>query len=58
MLPDRNGRIDDVSPGFDTAAEYLAKPSYFGASIGRYANRIAAGKFTLGRQELHPGGPE
>jgi aldose 1-epimerase len=47
MLPDRNGRIDDVSPGFDTAAEYLAKPSYFGASIGRYANRIAAGKFTL-----------
>jgi aldose 1-epimerase len=47
MLPDRNGRSDDVSPGFDTAAEYLAKPSYFGASIGRYANRIAAGKFTL-----------
>lgn len=47
MLPDRTGRIDDVSPGFDTAAEYLAKPSYFGASIGRYANRIAAGKFTL-----------
>ena len=47
MLPDRNGRTDDVSPGFDTAAEYLAKPSYFGASIGRYANRIAKGSFTL-----------
>ena len=47
MLPDRAGKIDDVSPGFDTAAEYLAKPSYFGASIGRYANRIALGKFSL-----------
>jgi aldose 1-epimerase len=47
MLPDRNGKLDDVALGFDTAAEYLAKPSYFGASIGRYANRIAKGKFTL-----------
>ena len=47
MLPDRNGKVDDVALGFDTAAEYLAKPSYFGASIGRYANRIAKGKFSL-----------
>src|ERR1700744_2312337 len=47
MLPDRNGKLDDVALGFDTAAEYLEKPSYFGASIGRYANRIAKGKFTL-----------
>ncbi len=51
MLPDRNGRVDDVSLGFDTAAEYLAKPSYFGASIGRYANRIAKGKFKLDGKE-------
>jgi aldose 1-epimerase len=47
MLPDRNGKLDDVALGFDTAAEYLEKPSYFGASIGRYANRIAKGKFSL-----------
>ena len=51
MLPDRSGKIDDVSLGFDTAAEYLAKPSYFGASIGRYANRIAKGKFSLDGKE-------
>jgi aldose 1-epimerase len=51
MLPDRNGKVDDVSLGFDTAAEYLAKPSYFGASIGRYANRIAKGKFSLDGKE-------
>jgi aldose 1-epimerase len=47
MLPDRNGKTDDVALGYDTAAEYLANPQYFGASIGRYANRIARGHFTL-----------
>jgi aldose 1-epimerase len=51
MLPDRNGRSDDVALGYDTAAEYLAKPQYFGASIGRYANRIAKGKFKLDGKE-------
>jgi aldose 1-epimerase len=47
LLPDRNGRIDDVALGYDTAAEYLVKPHYFGSSIGRYSNRIARGQFTL-----------
>ena len=47
MTPDRSGKVDDIALGFDTAAEYLEKPSYFGASIGRYANRIAKGKFSL-----------
>src|SRR4051812_7657026 len=47
IVPDRNGNKDDVALGYDTAAEYLAKPQFFGASIGRYANRIAKGKFTL-----------
>ncbi len=47
MLPDRNGKVDDVSPGYDTAAEYVAKPQYLGVSVGRYANRIAKGQFTL-----------
>ena len=33
--------------GYDTAQEYLTRPNYFGASVGRYANRIAKGKFAL-----------
>jgi len=46
-VPDRAGRTDDIVLGYDTPAEYLAKPQYFGATVGRYANRIAAGRFTL-----------
>lgn len=46
-VPDRKGHIDDVVLGYDTPAEYLADPQYFGASVGRFANRIAKGKFTL-----------
>jgi len=50
-VPDRTGKVADVVLGYDTPREYLAKPQYFGATIGRYANRIAHGKFTLdGRQ--------
>ncbi len=47
MVPDRNGHKDDVVLGYDTAQEYLGHPDYFGASVGRYANRIARGKFSL-----------
>jgi aldose 1-epimerase len=47
-VPDRNGDLADVVLGFDSLAEYLANPSpYFGALIGRYANRIAQGRFHL-----------
>lgn len=46
-VPDRDGRSDDIVLGYATAAQYLANPQYFGASIGRYANRIARGKFSL-----------
>jgi aldose 1-epimerase len=46
-VPDRNGKIDDVVLGFDTLAEYEAPGPYFGAIVGRYANRIAKGQFTL-----------
>ncbi len=46
-MPDRAGRSADVVLGFDTMAEYLGKHPYFGAIVGRYANRIAGGKFTL-----------
>lgn len=46
-VPDRNGKIDDVVLGFDTLAEYEAPGPYFGAIVGRYANRIAKGQFKL-----------
>lgn len=46
-VPDRNGRSADIVLGHATPAEYLAKPQYFGATVGRYANRIRAGQFTL-----------
>ena len=46
--PDRRGQLDDVVLGYDTAAEYVtSKTTYFGAVVGRYANRIAKGRFTL-----------
>ncbi|MBB5519807.1 aldose epimerase family protein [Amphiplicatus metriothermophilus] len=45
--PDRDGEIDDITLGYDTAAQYMAKPQYFGATVGRYANRIANGRFEV-----------
>ncbi len=47
FVPDKNGKLADVSLGFDNAAQYRAQSPFFGALIGRYGNRIAAGKFTL-----------
>ena len=44
---DRNGRFEDVMLGFDTLEPYLKDSPYFGAIVGRYANRIAKGRFTL-----------
>lgn len=45
--PDRDGRIADVTLGYQDAADYETKPNYFGVTVGRYANRIAGGRFTL-----------
>src|SRR4051794_27433258 len=46
--PDRNGKTADIVLGFDTAEEYIANShNFYGAVIGRYANRIAHGSFTL-----------
>ena len=45
--PDRSGRLDDVVLGFDSLAGYLKDSPYFGAIVGRYANRIAHGQFSL-----------
>ena len=46
-VPDRRGRFDDVVLGHDTLDGYVSRSRYFGAIVGRYANRIARGRFTL-----------
>ena len=49
LAPDRDGNLADIVLGFETLEGYLAgNPWYFGAIIGRYANRIARGTFVLG----------
>jgi aldose 1-epimerase len=66
-VPERTGQLGDVVLGYDTLREYEENPRYLGALIGRHANRLAAGKFSLngteyqlpqnnGRNHLH-GGP-
>lgn len=45
--PGRTGRFADIVLGFDDLAGYLGEHPYFGAVVGRYANRIARGRFTL-----------
>ena len=45
--PDRSRHIADVTLGYDDARTYLDHPNFWGQTIGRYANRIAGGRFTL-----------
>lgn len=45
--PDRAGKRADVMLGYDDLASYVNKPNYFGVTVGRYANRIARGRFSL-----------
>ncbi|MBQ7494508.1 MAG: galactose mutarotase [Bacteroidaceae bacterium] len=55
MVPDREGLMKDVVLGFDNVRNYEDKvnsPSDFGASIGRYANRINQGKITINGEEI------
>jgi Galactose mutarotase and related enzymes len=47
MVPDKAGNMQDVVLGFDSLADYIKIPSDFGASIGRYANRINKGLITI-----------
>lgn len=47
MVPDRNGKRDDVVLGYDTLDGYATGKAYIGATVGRYANRIAHATFTL-----------
>ena len=46
-VPDRNGKVADVVLGYDEVKDYESGKAYFGATVGRYANRIAHGEFTL-----------
>lgn len=47
LVPDKNGKFDDIVLGYGTLDEYLKDSPYFGALIGRYGNRIAGGRFSL-----------
>jgi aldose 1-epimerase len=52
MVPDRNGALADVVLGFDDLAAYAESNSYFGATCGRYGNRIKRGRFALGGRPI------
>jgi aldose 1-epimerase len=47
QAPDRHGELGHVVLGYDTLEEYVTNPRYFGGLIGRHANRIGRGKFSL-----------
>ena len=47
VMPDRNGNRADVALGYDNIRDYVEKPQYFGSTVGRFANRLAAGRFQL-----------
>ncbi|KAI8117214.1 hypothetical protein FF38_06923 [Lucilia cuprina] len=52
-LPDRNGQVDELSLSFDNVEGYIAtQPAYIGATMGRVANRVANGRFTLNGKEI------
>ena len=51
VIPDRSGAMADVTLGYDTLAEYERDKSYLGSLVGRYANRIRAGRFSLDGRE-------
>lgn len=52
-VPDRNGRIDDVNLGYDSLESYIEKGLYFGAIIGRHANRIENAEFKINGKTYH-----
>jgi aldose 1-epimerase len=58
LIPDREGNLGDVVLGHSTITDYVARPQYFGATVGRFANRIGSGRFQMdGRQfQLQPNG--
>jgi aldose 1-epimerase len=53
LAPDRHGHLADVALGFSTTEPYFTQSPYFGATIGRFANRIAKGRFSIGDKVYH-----
>ncbi len=47
MVPDKNGKMEDIVLGYSSLDKYQINSGYFGATIGRYGNRIAKGKFEI-----------
>lgn len=47
LVPDRNGNLGDIVLGYDSVDQYVANSPYFGAIVGRYANRIKHGQFRI-----------
>ena len=52
-MPDRYGTLDEITAGFPVLEGYINDHPYFGAIVGRYANRIAKGRFRLKNTEYH-----
>ncbi|CAN6319808.1 unnamed protein product [Urochloa humidicola] len=52
-IPDKNGHIDDVVLGYKDIGSYVNDTTYFGALVGRVANRIAGGRFTIKGHAYH-----
>ncbi|MHC4633380.1 MAG: aldose epimerase family protein, partial [Planctomycetota bacterium] len=50
-VPDKNGKLADITLGFDTLDGYIKGHPYFGATVGRYANRIGGASFKLNNVE-------
>ncbi len=50
MAPDRNGKFADVLLGYDKSEDYVNHPNFFGVTVGRFANRIGGGRFSLDGQ--------
>ena len=48
-VPDKKGKFDDVVLGYDNIDSYLSDTNYFGATVGRYANRIAKAQFIINK---------
>lgn len=53
LLPDRDGALRDVVLGHDSLADYIASDAYFGAVVGRFANRIGRGEVTISGKVYH-----
>ena len=47
IVPDKNGKFENVNLGYDTLEDYIKDKTYLGAIVGRYGNRIAKGRFQL-----------